>query len=154
MTTQLTTAGLEVDTFEETLEAIETEQKAAISPSLDLSTSSPLGQLNRIMARAIRLVNEALEAVYAGIDPDSNTGDAQDRIAAITGTFREAATKATVTLSVNLDAGTYAIGTLVAHTAGRPQDRFPDAQEPRRAAGPSGIQGTACRCRADLQHHR
>jgi len=46
MTTELTTAGLNVDSFDETLTAIETDQKADISNRLDLSTSSPLGQLN------------------------------------------------------------------------------------------------------------
>jgi hypothetical protein len=45
-------------------------------------------------------------AVYASFNPDSNSGAAQDAIAAITGATRLPATKSTVTLSVNLDAGT------------------------------------------------
>lgn len=127
MVTELTSAGLSVDTQQETLDAIEADQKGNISNRLDLSTSSPLGQVNRLFARAIRIVGEALSATYAGMDPDSATGDALDRLSAVTGTFRLAATKSTVTLDCDLDAGTYPIGTLISHVAGRPADRFVNA---------------------------
>lgn len=135
MTTELTTSGLTVDTFLETLAAIEDDQKSAIAATLDLSTSSPLGQINRLVARAIRLQAEALEAIYAGLDPDSATGDVLDRIAALTGSYREPATKASVTLDVDLDAATYAAGALVASVANRPADRFVNRDEIVSAGG-------------------
>lgn len=116
--------GLEAATLEEILALIESDQIATISAGLDLSASSPLGQINRLLARAIRLQEEALLAVYRSLDPDSATGDALWRLGAITGTIREPATKTRVQATINLDAGTYNAGTLFAHPSGRASDRF------------------------------
>ncbi len=129
MTTELTSAGLTVDTQAEILADLETLQKAEISDTLDLSTSSPLGQLNRINARALRLLSEALIGLYAAMDPDGASGAALDRLAALTGSFREPAQKATVSIELDLDADTYAAGTLIVHVTGRAQDRFVNSDE-------------------------
>lgn len=121
---ELTSTGLSIDTQTEIREALEADQRSEISDRLDLSTSSPLGQLNRILSRHLRLVQETALAIYQSIDPDSASGDALDRVAAITGTLRGAATATRVTVVVNVDPGTYAIGTLVANVIGRPGDTF------------------------------
>lgn len=132
---ELTDAGLDTSTQAEILAAIEADQRAEISSRLDLSTASPWGQLNRILARAHRLLEEGLAALYMAMDPDSATGDALDRLSAITGTYRRAATKSTVTVTINVDPGTYAAGTLAAHVTGRPADRFVNAEDVTNAGG-------------------
>lgn len=125
---ELTSAGLEIQTQDEIRKSIETDQRAEISDRLDLSTSSPLGQANRIVARALAMGEEALAALYMAIDPDSATGDALLRLCALTGTIREPATKSRVSVTINVNPGTYAIGTLFAAPTGRPSDRFVNAE--------------------------
>ena len=125
---ELTSAGLAIRTQAEIQAEMETAQRANISDRLDLETFFPFGQLNRLISRAQRTVEEALQAVYAAIDPDGATGEALDRISAITGTIREAATSTRSTVVVNVDPGTYAIGTLAASVTGRPAARFLNAE--------------------------
>lgn len=132
----LDSAGLDVRTQAEIQAQLETDERAEISPELDLSTSSPLGQLNRIVARAIRILEEGLAAVYASIDPDSASGDALRRLSALTGTYQEAATRTRVLADVNLSAGTYAIGALVVAPTGRPEDRLTNVEE---ITAPGGV---------------
>lgn len=120
----LTSTGLSVDTQAEILATIEADERAEISDRLDLSTSSPLGQLNRLLARAFRKVQESAADLYNAIDPDSASGDALFRLGALTGTIREPATASRVTVVCNLDAGTYGIGLLIAYPSGRPADTF------------------------------
>lgn len=126
---ELTPDGLVTETLSDILETIEADQRANVSASLDQSTSSPLGQINRLSARAYRLLEEALAALYLAIDPDSASGDALLRLCAITGTIREAATPSRVEVTINVDAGTYAAGTLAVAPTGRPEDRFVNAED-------------------------
>ena len=128
MTIQLTSTGLEIDTQDEIKSDFETRQRANISDRLDVSTTSPHGQHNAIVSRALRLIHETLAAIYMGMDPDSATGDALDRVSAITGTTREAASATRTTVVVNVDPGTYAAGALVAQVTGRPNDRFENVE--------------------------
>lgn len=132
---ELTSTGLTTRTQSEILDEIEADQRAEISDSLDLSTSSPFGQLNFLLARAIRLVEEGLEALASALDPDSASGDALFRIGALTGTVREAATSSRVEVTCTLAAGTYAAGALAAAPAGRPADRFVSLEEVTTAGG-------------------
>jgi uncharacterized phage protein gp47/JayE len=136
---ELTSTGLVTRTQAEILAEIEADQRAEISEGLDQSTSSPLGQVNLLFARAIRLVEEAIEATYASIDPDGATADALERVSAITGTVREAATASRVEVVCDLDAGTYAAGTLRAAPAGRPEDTFINAAEVTSAGGNTDV---------------
>ena len=92
----LDSTGLTTATQAEILASIEADERAEISEALDLSTSSPLGQLNRIVSRAVALSEESLAAVYNAIDPDSASGDALFRLRALTGTIREPAQAAEV----------------------------------------------------------
>ncbi len=120
----LTSTGLTILTQAEILALIEVDQRAEVSAELDQSTSSPLGQINRLFARAIRLQEEALQAVASGLDPDAASGDALFRLGALTGTYREAATSSRVAVLCTLAAGSYAVGALAATPAGRPTERF------------------------------
>lgn len=121
---EFTSDGLAIDTQAEIQAELETDQRAEISTSLDLSTSAPLGQLNRLLARALRLEQEVMAAIVNMTDPDSASGDALRRIGAITGTFTEAATASRVAVPCDLDAGTYTAGTLVVNPVGRSVDKF------------------------------
>ncbi len=124
MAIELTDTGLSTDTQAEIKTALETAQRLNISDRLDVSTTSPHGQHNAVVSRALRLIHEAAAAIYLGIDPDSARGDALDRLGAITGTTREAATATRTSVVVNVDPGTYAIGALVAQVTGRPDQTF------------------------------
>jgi uncharacterized phage protein gp47/JayE len=121
-------SGLAIETAAEILLDLEAAEIAEIDAGLDLSTSSPLGQINRIVARRLRLLEEALAALAAATDPDTATGDALLRLCALTGTYREPATASRVTAVCTLAVGSYAIGDLVAYPAGRPEDRFSNAE--------------------------
>lgn len=120
----LTSAGYSAPTLDEILSEIETDQRTAISNALDQSASSPLGQLNGIFSRQIRKVYEAAAALYAATNPNGATGTQLDQLAALTGTYRAAATFTRVAVVVNVDPGTYAAGALVARVASNPSALF------------------------------
>jgi uncharacterized phage protein gp47/JayE len=132
-------SGLTIATQAEILTEIEAAEIAEIDAGLDLSTSSPIGQINRIVARRLRLLEEALAALFAGIDPDTATGDALLRLCALTGTYREPATASRVVVTCDLDAGTYAPGSLACYPAGRPEDRFVNAEPITAPGGPVAV---------------
>lgn len=130
-----TSSGLTISTQAETLAAIEADQRASISAELDLSTSSPEGQINRITARRTRVVEEALAGLFAALDPETATGDALLRICAISGTYRKAAIATRVLVTCTLGSGVYPIGALVAFPTGRPADRFANVEQIGTAGG-------------------
>lgn len=142
---EFTPDGLTLDTQAEIQTLLETNEKGEISTSLDVSTSSPLGQLNRIEARAIRLLEEAIAAFVNAIDPDSASGDALLRLCALTGTIREPSSASRVEVVCDLDAGTYLAGELTAYPTGRPEDGFANLQAVTSAGGhvPVIFQATA-----------
>ena len=85
---------------------IEGKQLAQISPDLDLTTDSPVGQLNGIISAELAELWDLGEAIYASQDPDQAQGEGLDAVAAITGTVRDAATRSRASCTVNLNAGT------------------------------------------------
>ena len=87
------------------LEEIQADERATISPTLNLLATSVLGQLNGIFADKLRELWDVAEAVYRSQYPDSASGEALDGVASITGAVRLGATKSRVTLSVNIDDG-------------------------------------------------
>ena len=117
---ELTAEGFTARTLLEIKAEIEAAQRAAsaIGPNVDQSDASALGQINGIVAERLRENEEALAALYSGLDPDQNNGAVQDSVAAITGTTRRAASKARTVHSVTLAAGTYAAGALVIRPVG------------------------------------
>jgi hypothetical protein len=88
------------------LAEIEADERAAFGTDINLQAEEPLGQLNGIFADQLDEMWQLSEAVYSSQNPDQNSGAAQDAIATYTGATRLPATKSTVTLVVNLDAGT------------------------------------------------
>lgn len=131
----LTDEGFTPKTLEEIKAEIRADLLGGISATLDLSDESPTGQLVGIFASKVRELWEQLAVIYASQSPDTASGDGLTSLAYITGTPREAATKSTVLCTVNLDAGTYAIGSLVAHVDGNPAARFSNTIEVSSSGG-------------------
>lgn len=102
-----TTEGFEIQTIDEILAELSADLRAATEqPNLDLSSTSPLGQVLGVMAE--REYNRQLVtlAVYNSRFPSRATGDALTQAALITGTIRHAATRSAVGALVTLTAGT------------------------------------------------
>lgn len=110
--------------LEDILTELETEQKANIDPGFDVSAQSPAGQINGIFASKLRELWEVAQAAYNSVDPDSAIGQALTRLSLISGTVKEAATKSTVTATVNLNAGVTLAAGAVASVSGNPTARF------------------------------
>lgn len=104
--------------IEDLLSEIEDAQLTNIRPDLNQLPSSVLGQLNGIFADKLRELWDLAQAIYSASYPDSAEGAALDAIAAITGATRLPATRSTVELTVNLNAGvTLPVGRIVANPA-------------------------------------
>jgi uncharacterized phage protein gp47/JayE len=136
----MTTYGVTADGFvdkpiETILSEIEAAQKAAFGADFDVSAQSPAGQINGIMAIHLRELWEVAQAVYDSLDPDSNEGLSQTRVAALSGTVRSPATKSTVTASVNLDAGITLETGAVASVSGSPNSRFVTTEDATNSGG-------------------
>ncbi len=124
MTAGLTTTGFEKRTLEDLLAQVEEEETTQISNALDVSSSSPMGQINAVLMKTVSELWDLAQAVYDGGDPDKNEGDAQDAVAAITGTIRHAAEKSYVRETLGLNAGiTVPRGSIVS-VLGNPSVRF------------------------------
>jgi uncharacterized phage protein gp47/JayE len=119
MTTLMTTGGLDIPTLAEIKSEIELTQQTLISPSIDQSTTTAVGQNNAIFSQALAKIYEGLEAIWMSASPKTAASSALDRIVAITGTTRRSATRTKVSCSVYFDqTGTFASGTLLANPHG------------------------------------
>lgn len=137
---ELTSTGLTIDTVSEILAEIEAEQRALISPELNQTSASVLGQLNGIFARQARKLQELAQAVYRAYDPDQATGDALDSVAALTGTLRRAATKSTVVATVELEDGfSAAAGDMIAYVDGDATARFTNRDAVENTSGDTAL---------------
>lgn len=81
----------------------ETQQRATVSPILDVSTESFVGQQNGIYARELALVWEQIEVAYNAFDPDKAEGLLLRMLCKLTGTYARAATYSEVTQTCNLN---------------------------------------------------
>lgn len=86
----------------------------ALQGLVDVSDNALEGQLFGILAEVFALIWELAEAVYSAQDPDAATGGGLDALAALTGTFRQAATKSAATLTLCGDPGTVVPATSLA----------------------------------------
>ena len=120
----VTDTGFVPKTLEVIRAELELEFRAAFGDDTNTSSASVLGQIIGIMATRERIVWELFEAGYDGQYPDSAISRSLTTLAALTGTQRNPATKSTVECTVNVDPGTYAIGTLIASVSGYPDRRF------------------------------
>ena len=102
----ITASGFVIKTMEVIRAELDASAKNLFGDSVDVSDESDLGQLNAIIAEREALVWELAEAAYNSNDPDSNTGQAQDAICAITGTTRLNPAPSTTTLLLTGDENT------------------------------------------------
>jgi uncharacterized phage protein gp47/JayE len=133
---QLTETGLIVRTQDEIEDEIKADLRADISPSLNLTSTSILGILIGIFGEQLKNLEDLALAVYNSFTPDGASGTALTQLALLTGTERLAATKTTVTATVNLDDGTsFVAGDLIAHIDGDPSLRFVNTEAVSNSTG-------------------
>lgn len=121
--------GFESKTVLEIQDEISASIRGAISPTLNLSAASLLGEFVGATANQIGQTWEAAEDIYAGEDIDQATGDRLTALCRETGTNRNPSTYSTVLMTVTLAVGTYAIGALVVHVSGDATLRFSNDEE-------------------------
>ena len=102
----LTDTGLDIKTIEEIIAEFEAKQLATIDPDLDTSATSVIGQLNAIYAAGQYELWELLLAIYQAAYPDTATGRQLAQLAALTGTIKRPAQKATIHVELTGDAAT------------------------------------------------
>lgn len=128
MTYGITATGFNKKRFED----LQSEMQAALRDELgDDTITSPdsvYGQIIDIVSEKLAEQWEVAEAVYSSQDPDEAEDTSLEAICAYTGTERDAATPSTVTCTVNVDPGTYAAGTLIAHVTGNEDARFVNSE--------------------------
>ncbi len=122
----LTADGYFAKTTDEFLDDINDSQKASINAGLNLSSATPLGQINGIIAAKLGELSDQMRAVYSAFYPSSASARSLDNVCSITGTKRNAASKSILSLvTVNIDDGfSAAPGEMVAAVAGDPVRRF------------------------------
>ncbi len=98
--------------------------RGAISPTLNLGSTSALGQLKAISSSHLSELEDALMALWQSWDVETATGAALDRLVAFNGITRRPAFPSTVTMTLDLDAGTYPAGSLVVNLVGDANTRF------------------------------
>jgi len=110
--------GFESKTVLEIQDEINDSLLGAVSPTLDLSASSLLGEFVGATASQLGQLWEAAEDIYAGEDIDQATGDRLTALCRETGTNRNASTYSTALMTVTLAAGIYAAGSLIVNVVG------------------------------------
>lgn len=146
MVDQLTSTGLEIDSFEDRLATVLAGLRTAISATLDASPDQPSGQLIRIPLEHLQQVAELLEAVHTGMDPDLATGLSLEAICALTGTMKRAATHGHATLTVNLDGGTTLLAGSIAGAGTDAENRWETDVDVVAPAGPAAAYAVLATC--------
>jgi uncharacterized phage protein gp47/JayE len=130
MADQLISTGLEIDSLEDRVDNLRTDLRSKISSTLDVSVESPEGQLGYIFCDAAQRIAELIQSVHVAQYPDGADGTSLEQLARLTGTYRRAATYSTIEdVTVNVDAGTYTAGTLIAHVVDNPDYRFVSSED-------------------------
>jgi len=88
------------------LEEIQDAFRTAFGDAINLTETSPLGQLAAILAAREDTLWEKMEDIYNSMDPDSAEDEAQDRLYRLNDAERKAASYSTVTATVTGDEGT------------------------------------------------
>lgn len=132
----LTSFGFNTKTQAQIIDDINAACLANISPTLNLSAASALGQLIGIVGTDLAELWNLSQAVYAALDPDQAAGDQLAALALLTGTVKRAATFSVAKqCTVNVNPGTYAIGSLVAYVNGNPAAKFSNLQAVTNSGG-------------------
>ena len=108
------------------LDEVAAAQRAlpALGADWDTSAESPGGQINAAIGAQLASAWEAIGVVYRSRDARAASFAGLDAVCSLTGTTRTAATKGTVTLTVNLNAGVTLPAGSIAHVAGQPTNRW------------------------------
>lgn len=121
----VTPEGFSRPSVQELIGLCEADERADISPTIDVAPDQIVGQLNGIFNNRLGVAWEALEAVHDGNDPDRAEDDQLISLSKITGTNAEGASKSFVVESVTLEVGTgLQAGVHFAHVQGKPAVRF------------------------------
>lgn len=96
MPATLTTAGLQIQTYDEILAELIARVRTALGANVNTSLQSVLGNLLRIQAEFEAVNQELLLAVYESFDPNSAEGAALDARLALTGTTRRGGTRSQI----------------------------------------------------------
>lgn len=109
----LTDTGFEPDTQADILERLQAFQRAKISPKLDLSERTVLGNINACMSDELELLQDILVEAWGALDRDVATSDRLSALAVLLGVPRRGARAGLVVQTLNLDASqSYAAGDL------------------------------------------
>lgn len=107
MTFALTLTGISIQTVDEVFDESAAALRAKTGqPNLDLSSTSPLGQVLGVMAEREVKRQQVTRDVYNSRHPGRATGDALVQLALVTGTVKRGTTKSVVGTVVTLTAGT------------------------------------------------
>lgn len=121
----VTPTGFNRKTVDEILSGIRARQLSDISPALNVSTSSPWGQANGIVANEIGIAWEILEVCYQAFDRDQAQDFLLTSLGKLTGTERRPASFSLVELTCTLDAGTVLVsGENFAEVEDEPTNRW------------------------------
>ncbi len=120
----LSATGFEAKALSTIEEEIGARMRANISPTLNLSSRSVMGEWNGCVASQARQCWEAAQEGYASRDPETAEGAQLDSLLKLVIGKRIAATHSTALMTITLAAGTYAAGTLVVYVVGNPDARF------------------------------
>lgn len=115
---------------------VQQELRDTIDQELNVEEESELGQ---IIGSFCGQLGEAYELIQEGFNAQSassGSGFALDQTSEITATYRNPATFSVDFLDLDLNAGTYAPGTLIVHVTGQPDVRFANSAE---VTSPGGV---------------
>lgn len=107
---------------------------------VDFDADSGEGQLINAVLEAVTELDESTEAAYNATDPAKAADGSAYAIARLRGTQPREATKGQcVAVDCDLDAGTYAAGSLVAYVDGEPDNRWVNKDEVTSAGGANDV---------------
>lgn len=117
--------GFTGQTIEEIVDAMGVDALTTISPSLVLDPDQFIGQFIGIVAKKAAEIWEVEQVAYNACNRNAAEGFLLDNIGDLTGTKRLAATKSTVTCTVNLGVGfSQPAGVMTANVVGQPDIKF------------------------------
>lgn len=112
----LSSTGFEKPSFAEIQASVEADLKASLGTSINLLSTSVFAAIVRTMSERYDDLWQAALDLYNGLDPDTAQGVLLGYLVALQGLTKNAATKSTVTLTVDLDATTtLTVGRLVSN---------------------------------------
>jgi uncharacterized phage protein gp47/JayE len=132
----LTATGFNAKPTAQVITDINARLYTNLSPTLNLSAASALGQLVGTVGADIGELWQLTQAVYSAFDPNQAAGDQLASLSLLTGTIKRDATKSVAkAVTVNVNPGTYAPGTLSAYPVNNPTAVFSNVSTVTNAGG-------------------